>query len=101
MDPLTPELLRMGVKAVMGKGKRASYVIEALKRYRSVYLITTGGAGALLSEKIVGFRCICYEDLGPEAVMEMEVVDFPAIVAIDTAGKDIYTEGLKRYMISD
>ncbi len=99
MDPYTPLLLENGVKGLIGKGKRSEMVKNALKKYRSVYFTATGGAGALLSQCIKGAETIAYEDLGPEAVHRLEVVNFPLIVANDTAGNDIFQEGKAKYQI--
>ena len=65
MDPYTPALLKLGLKAMIGKGQRGPEVLEALKEHRAVYLVATGGAGALLAASIKEARVIAYEDLGP------------------------------------
>ncbi len=101
MDPYVPFLLKRGVSAFIGKGKRGEEVKEALKEYGGVYLIATGGAGALLSKRIKGSTMVGYEDLGPEAIYKFEVEDFPLIVGIDTFGNDIYEIGPESYKIRD
>lgn len=90
MDAFSPILLAAGLKAMLGKGYRNEEVREALKKYGAVHLLTIGGAGALLSKFIKACRVIGYEDLGTEAVRELEVVDFPAIVAYDADGNSVY-----------
>ena len=90
MDKFTPELLSLGLSCMIGKGDRSAEVIDAIKRYRAVYFIATGGIGALLSRKVKSARIVLFKDLGPEAVYKMEVVDFPVIVGIDSKGNDIY-----------
>jgi fumarate hydratase subunit beta len=97
MDPYTPKMLELGVKATIGKGERNEEVKEAMKKYKAVYLATVGGAGALIAQRIKSVRIIAYEDLGPEAITEMVVEDFPAIVAVDAYGNDLYAEGIKKY----
>jgi len=97
MDPYVPILLNHGVCGFIGKGKRSQKVREVLKEFGGVYFIATGGAGALLSTKIVNSKVIAYEDLGPEAVYALQVVDFPVIVGIDPKGKDIYEIGPQNY----
>lgn len=97
MDVYTPSLLECGLKAVIGKGDRGDGVIDALKRHGAVYLAAVGGAGALLAERISVAEAILYPELGPEAVYRLEVVDFPAIVAIDSHGADLYRSGRGRY----
>ncbi len=90
MDRYAPFLYSLGVKATIGKGKRNKEVKEALKKYRAVYLGTIGGVGALLSLCIKKAKVIAYEDLGPEAIYELEVEDFPTIVINDAYGEEIY-----------
>jgi fumarate hydratase subunit beta len=94
MDVYTPKLLAAtGLRGIIGKGNRGPAVIESLKQHQCVYFAATGGAGALLSRCIRKSRIVCYNDLGPEAVYELEVVDFPVVVAIDTTGGNVYVEG--------
>ncbi len=90
MDAFSPILLAAGLKAMLGKGYRNQQVREALKKYKAVHLLTIGGAGALLSKFIKGCRVIGYEDLGTEAIRELVVEDFPAIVAYDSEGNSVY-----------
>ena len=90
MDPFTPELLRLGLGGMIGKGDRSEEVKRAIKKYKRVYFLATGGIGALLSDKVKMARPILFKDLGPEAIYKMEVVDFPLIVGIDSKGNDIY-----------
>ncbi|MGE5280182.1 MAG: FumA C-terminus/TtdB family hydratase beta subunit [Deltaproteobacteria bacterium] len=92
MDALTPPLLKAGVRAVIGKGRRSADVRAQLKRHRAVYFLATGGAGAFLAHHVVGSRKVCFADLGPEAVLRLTVKDFPLIVGIDTRGRDIFPE---------
>jgi len=97
MDPYTPALLEIGLKGMIGKGSRGGEVIEALKIHKAVYFAATGGAGALISGKIIKSEIVAYEDLGTEAIRKMEVKDFPAIVVNDIYGNDLYKEGIKTY----
>lgn len=90
MDMFTPHLLACGLKGMIGKGKRSEDVKNSIKKYKAVYFIAIGGAGAYLSEKIKKAKPILYEDLGTEAIFELTVVDFPVIVGIDSIGNDIY-----------
>ena len=90
MDAFSPKLIANGLRAMIGKGYRGGEVRVALKKYGAVHLSTVGGAGALLSKHIVSAEVIAYEDLGTEAIRELEVVDFPAIVAYDAAGNSVY-----------
>ncbi len=97
MDPYTPALLEIGLKGMIGKGSRGVEVIEALKTHKAVYFAATGGAGALISGKIIKSEIVAYEDLGTEAIRKMEVKDFPAIVVNDIYGNDLYKQGIKTY----
>ena len=96
MDRYTPELLDLGLKAMIGKGKRSQEVIDAIVRNHAVYFAAVGGAGALLSKCIQNSEIVCYEDLGAEAIRRLEVKDFPAIVVIDAEGNNLYAEVAKK-----
>lgn len=97
MDVYTPRLLARGLKATIGKGDRSECVIEAMKQYRAVYFVATGGAAALLAKAVKKADIIAYKDLGAEAVMRIEVEDFPVVVANDIYGNDLYREGIAKY----
>ena len=97
MDAYSPKLTALGLKGMIGKGSRNEAVKEALKRDKAVYLAATGGAGALLAQRIVSGKVVAYDDLGPEAIRELEVKDFPVVVINDMYGGDLYVEGRKRY----
>ena len=97
MDAYTPRLLAAGVKAFMGKGSRSKEVRKALKKYEAVYLATTGGAGALLAKSVMRVEPVAYEDLGPEAIMRLTVENFPAVVANDIYGDDLFERGKAEY----
>ena len=90
MDSYTPRLHSLGVKATIGKGKRSQEVKDALVRHNAVYFGATGGAGALLSQRIEAAKVIAFEDLGPEAVRELIVRDFPLLVVNDAFGGELY-----------
>lgn len=96
MDVYTPRLLKEGLKGMIGKGKRSSVVIEAIKKYKAVYLAAAGGAGALLSKRIKKADVVAYGDLGPEAIYRLEVEEFPVIVINDIYGNDLYEEAEKQ-----
>lgn len=89
MDPYTPRFLDLGLKCMVGKGKRSQAVIDAIVRNQAVYLCAIGGAGALACRCITDCKVIAYEDLGCESVKKLEVKDFPLIVAIDSTGESI------------
>jgi fumarate hydratase subunit beta len=91
MDPSTPRILAStGVRCLIGKGPRSPEVVSALKKYGAVYLAAVGGVAALLQRCIRSSTIVWAEDLGTEAVRRLEVQDFPAIVAIDTLGGNLY-----------
>ncbi len=90
MDKYTPALLDLGMTGMIGKGRRSSDVIAAMKKNHAVYFAAVGGAGALLSKCITKAEVIAYEDLGAEAIYRLEVKDFPVIVVIDDKGTNLY-----------
>jgi fumarate hydratase subunit beta len=97
MDVYAPKLIELGLKGMIGKGKRSSDVIAAMQKYKAVYLGATGGAGALLARAIVESEIVAYDDLGPEAIRRLRVVDFPVVVVNDVLGQDLYEEGIRKY----
>ena len=90
MDKYAPSLLDLGLKGMIGKGKRNEAVHEAIVRNGAVYFAAVGGAGALLSKCITSSEVIAYDDLGTEAIRKLTVKDFPVIVVIDSDGEDLY-----------
>lgn len=97
MDRYTPELLDLGMGAMIGKGKRSKEVIDAIVRNGSVYFAAIGGAGALLSKCIKESTVVAYDDLGTEAIRELKVENFPVIVVIDSEGNNLYETALLKY----
>ena len=100
MDAYSPTLIALGETGMIGKGKRGPEVVAAMKEYGAVYLAAIGGCGALLSQCVKKAEIVCYEDLGAEAIRRLEVVDFPAIVVIDSEGNDLYKTGRQKYLDS-
>ena len=97
MDGYTPRLLAKGLKGMIGKGNRSEEVKEALKQHKAVYFGAIGGAGALIAKAVKNAELVAYADLGPEAILRLEVEDFPAIVVNDAHSRDLYEEGKARY----
>ncbi len=97
MDKYAPALLDLGLKGMIGKGRRSQAVKEAVVRNGAVYLAAVGGAGALLSRSIVSSEVVAYDDLGTEAVRRLEVKDFPVIVVMDAGGNDLYETSILEY----
>jgi fumarate hydratase subunit beta len=97
MDKYTPRLISEGLRVMMGKGDRSLAVVEAIRAHGAVYLITIGGAGALLSLRVNKSDTVAYPDLGAEAVHKLEVEHFPAVVAVDSQGNDICKVGPAQY----
>lgn len=97
MDKYTPKLLDLGLRGMIGKGKRTKEVQDAIIRNGAVYFAAVGGAGALLSKSIISSEVIAYDDLGTEAVRKLEVVDFPVIVVIDSEGNNLYETAVEAY----
>ncbi len=97
MDRYTPLLLNLGLKGMIGKGKRTPEVKEAIVRNGAVYFAAVGGAGALLSRAVTKSEVVAYDDLGTEAIRRLEIKDFPAIVVIDSQGNDLYEAAIEEY----
>jgi len=97
MDSYSPILIEHGQKAMIGKGKRNEAVKEACVKHKAVYFGATGGAGALIAQRIKKAEVIAYPELGPEAIRKLEVEDFPVTVVNDSYGGDLYEEGRKKW----
>lgn len=97
MDKYAPSLLDLGLKGMIGKGKRSDAVKEAIVRNGSVYFAAVGGAGALLAQSIKSSEVIAYDDLGTEAIRKLEVENFPVIVVIDSQGNNLYETAIQDY----
>jgi fumarate hydratase subunit beta len=97
MDAFTPMLIERGLRAMIGKGRRSEKVRKAMIEHGCIYFGSVEGTAALLSECIRSAEIVAYEDLGPEAVYQLTVDDFPAIVVNDLHGGDLYDEGRKQY----
>ena len=97
MDKYAPKLLDLGLKGMIGKGKRSQEVKDAIVRNQSVYLAAVGGAGALLSKCIKESEVVAYDDLGTEAIRKLTVENFPVIVVIDSEGNDLYEIAMKEF----
>jgi len=97
MDRYAPRLMEIGLKGMIGKGLRAAPVKDAMKKYKAVYFAATGGAAALIAQRIKKAQVIAYEELGAEALQRLEVEDFPVIVVNDMYGGDAYEEGKKQW----
>ena len=97
MDAYAPALLDIGLKGMIGKGKRSPEVVESMKKNGAVYFGAIGGAGALLAKCIKKAEVIAYEDLGAEAIRRLEVEDLPAVVIIDSEGNNLYHQGRAHY----
>lgn len=97
MDAYAPRLMKEGLKGMIGKGYRSKEVVDAMQENGVPYFAAIGGAGALIAKTIRGYKVIAWPDLGTEALAEMEVEDFPAIVVIDSEGSNFYEAGQKPY----
>lgn len=99
MDKYAPKLLDLGLKGMIGKGKRSKEVLDAIVRNGCVYFAAVGGAGAILSRAIKASEIVAYKDLGAEAIRKLEVVDFPCIVIVDKDGNNLYETAIKEYCV--
>ena len=89
MDKFSPALLKVGLAAMIGKGRRSSEVVKAIKKHKGVYFLTYAGCGALLSTRVKEAKLVAYPELGPEAIYRLKVKAFPMIVGVDSKGKEI------------
>ena len=99
MDAYSPRLIADGLKGMVGKGMRSPAVKDAIKKYKAVYMAAIGGTGALISRTIKKSEVVAYEELGAEAVLRLEVKDFPATIINDIYGGDLYEEGKAKYKV--
>lgn len=90
MDAFTPTLIEQGLKGMIGKGNRSREVMEAIKKHNAVYFGAIGGIAALTARCVKRMELIAYEDLGPEAIRKLSVVDLPLVVVNDSQGNDLY-----------
>lgn len=97
MDGYTPDLLKLGLRGMIGKGKRSDAVRQGLVEQGAVYFGAIGGLGALLSKRIKKAEVVAYPELGPEAVYRLEVEEFPAVVLIDSTGTDLYANAVEEW----
>ena len=99
MDKYAPSLMDLGLRGMIGKGKRNQAVKDAVVRNKAVYFAAVGGAGALLSKSIIASEVMAYDDLGTEAIRRLEVKDFPVIVVMDSEGNDLYETAVAEYRV--
>ncbi len=97
MNIYSPRLIAAGQKGMIGKGEMGAEVVDAMKKHKAVYLAAVGGAGALIAKSITGSEIVAYEELGAEAIRKLTVKDFPAVVALDCHGGNLYKEGIAKY----
>ena len=97
MDPFSPTMIEHGQVCMIGKGVRSKAVHDAMKQYGCVYMIAIGGAGAIIAASVKQLEVVAYEDLGCESVKKLTVENFPAIVAMDTAGGSLYETGKEQF----
>ena len=97
MDKYAPRLLDLGLKGMIGKGKRSQAVLDAVVRNGAVYFAAVGGAGALLSKAITASEVIAYDDLGTEAIRKLTVENFPVIVVADHCGNNLDETAVETY----
>ena len=100
MDAFTPKLLEAGLRAMIGKGNRSSEVIESNKKYKAVYFGAIGGIAALMSQCVKKVEMVAYEDLGPEAIRKLTIVDLPLVVINDSQGEDLYLSEQNKWRIT-
>jgi fumarate hydratase subunit beta len=99
MDAFTPALIQHGLRGMIGKGNRSPEVIEAIKKYKAIYFGAIGGIAALTAHCVKKMELIAYEDLGPEAIRRLTIVELPLVVINDSKGNDLYTSERNKWRI--
>ncbi len=98
MDKFTRQILEQtGLMGMIGKAERGASAIEAIKEYKSTYLMAVGGAAYLVSKAIVGAKIIAFPELGMEAIYEFEITDMPVTVAVDSKGVSVHKTGPEKW----
>lgn len=97
MDQFVEMTLKLGVTAMIGKGDRADYVADLCKKYGGVYLLSIGGASAMISDQVKSCEVIAYEDLGTESIKKLYVENLRVTVGIDTNGDVFQTREIEKY----
>jgi len=100
MDPFAPLMMEAGIRGMIGKGSRSAEVRDAIVRHKAVYFGAMGGIAALMSECVKKAEVVAYDDLGPEAIMRLEIENFPLIVINDTKGRDLYENATSRHSMA-
>jgi len=94
MESYDPELIALGVRAIVGKGRLLEGTREACRKYGAVYMLYPGGCGALAAKSIKKVLAVYWLELGmPEALWVLEVEDFgPLYVVMDSRGRDFFKD---------
>jgi fumarate hydratase subunit beta len=92
MDAFTPVLLEKGLKGMIGKGRRSGKVKDSIEKNKAVYFAAPAGCGAYIAKKVISSKVVAFDDLGPEAIYELEVKSMPLVVVIDSEGNDLYKQ---------
>ena len=101
MDAYSPAMMEQGLKGMIGKGPRSKEVVDAMVRNNVVYFAAIGGAAALIADSVKECEVVAFDDLGPEAIRRLRVENYPCIVAIDSAGNNLYEQGVEQYKIAE
>ena len=101
MDAYSPAMMEQGLKAMIGKGPRSKEVVDAMVKNNVVYFAAIGGAAALIADSVKECEVVAFDDLGPEAIRRLRVENYPCIVAIDSAGNNLYEQGVEQYKIAE
>jgi fumarate hydratase, class I len=93
-EPYQADVIKkFGVRAVIGKGGMGAKTLQACKEHGCVYLHAIGGAAQIYAQCVVNVPNVYLKQFGsPEAVWEMQVKDFPAVVTMDSHGRSLHQE---------
>ena len=94
-EPYQSDIMKkFGVRGVIGKGGMGPKTLGGCQENGSVYLHAIGGAAQVLAERIKKVRNVYFLDEfgSPEAIWELEVDKFPAVVTMDSHGRSLHAE---------
>lgn len=94
-EPYQAQVIQtLGLRGVIGKGGMGDRTLAACREHGCVYLHAVGGAAQVLAECVRAVRNVYFlEEFGsPEAIWELEVERFPAVVTMDAHGGSLHQQ---------
>ena len=97
MDSFVEMTFELGMLGMIGKGDRSDFVPGLCKKYGGLYLLSIGGASALISRQVKSSEVVAWEDLGTESIKRLEVEKLRLIVGIDSQGRVFQEREIAKY----